>query len=277
MGIGFIPFDKVQVSGLANTTVDPTYFYQVKDTPFGGTLPLMVNHLRVFNDGASYYRVKIDGVVRMDSWTDEKWNNTQYVPVTTGPQNVGGNPGYYPVHPLSELFLWMNPSLGMLADSTNLTNALHNIVIEFTNGFGAVIETATPLTILVNNQSCKAAVSPPMLNGASADPTCGVLKYVAKNNDLVQMAFTASHPANFATFAFQLIKGVNTIALPPPPSSGPVSVAVSPMADTVAHLLGTCNVAGFGEWLYVWATANNGWSRQSQYDASAAVAFVLSP
>ena len=56
-----------------------------------------------------------------------------------------------------------------------------------------------------------------------------------------------------------------------------VSAAVSPMADTVAHLPGTCNVAGFGEWLYVWATANNGWSRQSQYDASAAVAFVLSP
>jgi hypothetical protein len=25
----------VKVSGLADTTVDPTYFYQVKDTPFG--------------------------------------------------------------------------------------------------------------------------------------------------------------------------------------------------------------------------------------------------
>ena len=52
MGIGFIPFDKVKPSGLADTTVDPTYFYQVKNTPFGGTLPLMVNHLRAFNDGA---------------------------------------------------------------------------------------------------------------------------------------------------------------------------------------------------------------------------------
>ena len=277
MGIGFIPFDKVQASGLADTSGDPTYFYQVKQTPFGGTLPLMVNHLRAFNDGASYYRVKIDGVVRMDSWTDEKWNGLQYVPATTGPQNVGGNPGYYPVHPLSELFLWMNPSLGMLADSTNLTNALHTIVIEFTNGAGAVIETSTPLTILVNNQSCSATLSTPMLNGASADPICGVLKYVAKNADMVTMAFTASHPANFATFSFNLIKGVNAITLPPPPSSGPVSAAVSPMGDTVAHLLGACTVAGFGEWLYVWATANNGWSRQGQYDASAAVAFVLAP
>jgi hypothetical protein len=278
MGIGFIPFDKVKPTGLADTTVDPTYFYQVKDTPFGGTLPIMVNHLRAFNDGDVYYRVKVDGVVRMDAWTDEKWNGTQYVAQMTGPQNVGGNPGYYPVHTLSDLFLWLNPSLGMLMDSTNLTNALHTISIEFTDGAGVVKETSTPLVIMVNNQSCSATVATPVLNGASADPTCGVLKYAAKNNDLVHMAFTATHPANFATFAFQLIKGVNVVAVPaPPPSSGPVSTAGSPMNATVAFLLGTCNVAGFGEWVYVWATANNGWSRQSQYDASAAIAFVLSP
>ncbi len=209
MGIGFIPFDKVKPSGLADTTVDPTYFYQVKDTPFGGTLPLMVNHLRAFNDGASYYRVKVDGALRMDSWTDERWNGFQYVPQTTGPVNVGGNPGYFPVHSLSELFLWMNPSLGMLMNSTNLTNGLHTIGIEFTNGAGVVLENSTPLTILVNNQSCSATIATPMLNGSSADPTCGTLKYAAKNNDPVIMAFTASHPANFGTFQFSLIKGVN--------------------------------------------------------------------
>ena len=41
--------------------------------------------------------------------------------------------------------------------------------------------------------------------------------------------------------------------------------------------MGPCTVAGFAEYLYVAATANNGWGRQSQYDASAAVAFVLAP
>jgi hypothetical protein len=45
----------------------------------------------------------------------------------------------------------------------------------------------------------------------------------------------------------------------------------------VAHLLGSCNVAGFAEYVYVWATINNGWWRQGQYDASAAIAFVLAP
>lgn len=278
MGIGFIPFDKVKPSGLADTTVDPTYFYQVKDTPFGGTLPLMVNFLRAFNDGAAYYRVRVDGAVRSDSWTDEKWNGTQYVPQTTGPVNVAGNPGYYPVHPLSELFLWMNPSLGSLMDSSNLSNGLHTILIEFVNGAGGLIETSTPLTILVNNQSCVATLATPILLGASADPVCGLLHYVAKNNNPVTMAFTASQPHNFATFSFELVKGVNPVTLPAvPPTSGPVSAAVSPFTDTVALLLGTCNVAGFAEHLYVAATINNGWSRQSQYDASALIAFVLAP
>jgi hypothetical protein len=277
MGIGFIPFDKVQASGLADTTGGgpPPYFYQVKDTPFGGTLPLMVNHLRAFNDGAAYYRVKVDGVVRTDSWTDEKWNGTQYVPQTTGPTLVAGQPGYYPVHSLSELFLWMNPSLGSLMDSTNLSHGLHTIVLEFINGAGGLVETSTPLKILVNNQSCVATIAAPVLNGQSADGDCGFLQYAAKNSDVVTMAFSASHPQNFATFAFTLVKGVN--GLTPPSVSGPVSAAVSPITDTVAHLMGPCNVAGFAEYVSVWAMANNGWGRQSQYDASALIAFVLAP
>ena len=49
MGFGFIPFDKViqppgPNEGLADTTVPPVYFYPVKDTPFGGTLPIMINY-----------------------------------------------------------------------------------------------------------------------------------------------------------------------------------------------------------------------------------------
>ncbi|MDE2366033.1 MAG: hypothetical protein KGM95_03775, partial [Betaproteobacteria bacterium] len=167
MGIGFIPFDKVQPSGLATT--DPGYFYPVTNVPFGGALPLMVNHQRAANDGAVYYRVKVDGVLRSDSWSDYRWNGTQYVLQTIGPVNVSAQPDYYPVHPVSELFLWMNPSLGMLMDSTNLTNGLHTIVVEFSNGVGTVIETSTPLTIMVNNQRCAAAISAPTLNNTPAD------------------------------------------------------------------------------------------------------------
>ncbi|MEJ8848500.1 hypothetical protein [Variovorax rhizosphaerae] len=270
MGIGFIPFDKVQASGLATT--DPGYFFPVTNVPFGGTLPLMINFQRAANNGAKYYRVKIDGVLRNDAWTDYKWNGTTYVLQTIGPVNVGSNPNFYPVHPIAELFLWMNPSLGMLTNSTNLSNGLHTITVEFTTSTGAVIESSTPLTIMVNNQSCSAALAAPTISGVGADTVCGLLHYGVKTNpNPVTMALTATHPANYATWSFSLIKGVNQLLA----VGGPVPAPAAPVTITVAAALGTCDVAGFAEYLYVATTINNGWGRQSQYDASAAFAFVL--
>jgi hypothetical protein len=281
MGIGFIPFDRVTAAGLADTTVDPSYFYQVKNTPFGGTLPLMVNHLRAFNDGAAYYRVKVDGVVRSDTWTDEKWNGFEYVAQTIAPGNVAGTPGYYPVRPVSEVFLYLNPALGDLLDSRNLSNGLHTIQLEFVNSAGTLLETSTALSIRVDNNHCVATISVPTFRGTSANATCGVLNYGTTTTDLVSMPFTASHPNGFATFSFSLIRGVNAVALPAgpghPPTSGPVSSVVSPITDGVSAMLGGCSVAGFAELVYVAALTNNGWGRQSQYDASAAIAFVLAP
>ncbi len=278
MGIGFIPFDKVTGTGLADTTVDPTYFFQVNKVPFAGTLPLMVNHFRAHNDGARYYRVKVDGVVHTDPWTDERWNGLQYVAQTTSTTTVGGAPGYYPVRPINELFLWMNPSLGDLLSTAGLSNALHTIRIEFVNAGGTLLETSTPLAIRVDNNQCIATVGTPELHGNTADTQCGLLHYGTKNTDLVSLPFSVSHPNGFATFSISLIKGVNAVALPAaPPTSGPVSTAVSPITATVTDLMGKCDIAGFGEWVYVAATATNGWGRQSQYDASAAVAFVLAP
>jgi hypothetical protein len=278
MGIGFVPFDKITAGGLANTSVDPSYFFQVHNVPFGGTLPLMVNHFRAYNDGARFYRVKVDGVVHTDPWTDERWNGVHYVAVTTSTTTVGGASGYYKVRPVNELFLWMNPSLGDLLGTAGLSNGLHTLVIEFVNAGGTLLETSTPLTIRVDNNPCTAWVGTPQVHGTTADPTCGLLHYGTKNADPVSMPFAVGHPNGFATFSFSLIKGVNPVALPAaPPTSGPVGAAASPITATIADLMGKCDVAGFGEWVYVAASATNGWGRQSQYDASAAVAFVLAP
>ena len=278
MGIGFVPFDKITAGGLADTTVDPSYFFQVHNVPFAGTLPLMVNHFRAYNDGARFYRVKVDGVTHTDPWTDEKWNGVHYVAVTTSTTTVGGAAGYYPVRPISELFLWMNPSLGDLLSTLGLSNGLHTIVIEFVNAGGTLIETSTPLTIHVDNNQCTATVATPSVHGNTADPDCGLLHYGTKNTDLVSMPFTVGHPNGFATFSFTLIKGVNAVSLPAaPPTSGPVGSAVSPITASIVDLMGKCDVAGFAEYIYVAASATNGWGRQSQYDASAAIAFVLAP
>jgi hypothetical protein len=290
MGIGFIPFDKVitvagPTQGLADTTVDPTYFYQVKDTPFGGALPLTLNYMRALNDGAAYYRVFVQnaslGFVLQDvTWIDEHWNGFEFVPVTTGPRNVGGQPGFFPTRALSDLFLWLNPSLGGFVQSTGLPNGLNTIWIEFVDGAGNFKEWATPLTILVDNNHCTATLAPPTVHNVGAEPTCGLLHYGTKDASPVSMPFTASHPNNFATFNFVLVKGVNELTLPPLPIVGdPVSAApgLSPVVETVANLLGSCNIAAFAEDVYVFASANNGWGRQSQYDAEALIAYVLAP
>jgi hypothetical protein len=290
MGFGFIPFDKViqaagPTEGLADTTVPPGYFYQVKNTPFGGTLPIMINHPAATALGATHYRIKVDGVVRFDSWTDEKWNGVMFTPETVSPVAVNFQPGFYPVRPSP--FLYMNPSLGSLMDSTGLSNTVHTLVVEFVRPnpipFAVspiVLSTTPPVKFRVDNNPCRGVLAAPKV-GANVADACGILRYVAPG-DTVSMQFTASHPNNFADYSFGLIRGHNN---PPPPviagaTSGQVSPATIPrtITGTVAGLLGPCTAGGmaaFAESLYVAARANNGWSRQSQYDASDLQAFTL--
>ncbi|MEO6802632.1 MAG: hypothetical protein ABI197_05220 [Granulicella sp.] len=284
MGIGFIPFDKiVPATGLANTTVDPNLPLQVLNVPFGGTLPLMVNHATAYADGAAYYRVLVYTTPALTTLelidtspvSDEKWNGTTYANVTTNTVTIAGKPGYLPVHPLSDLPLWYTPTLGAFLDTTALPNGKNTISVEFINAVGGAIATTPPLTILVDNNVCSAGIGQPTLGGSAADTTCGLLHYTGKMPPQVVMPFTASHPNGFATFSFSLIKGVNTLT--PPSTSGPVSAVVSPVIGALPTLLGSCTIAGFAEYVYVAASATNGWGRQSEYDASAAIAFVLAP
>lgn len=290
MGIGFIPFDKVvQVpgsnEGLADTTVPPGYFYQVKDTPFGGTLPIMINYPAASAIGATHYRIKVDGVIRFDSWTDEKWNGVMFAPETISPVAVNFQPGFYPVR--STPFLYVNPSLGSLMDSTGLSNAVHTLVVEFVipNPLPfftspIVLSTTPALKFRVDNNPCKGVLAAPKVAGNVADP-CGILRYALPTNT-VTLSFVAAHPNNFADYSFGLIRGHNN---PPAPviagaTNGPVSPATNPetITGTVTGLLGPCvagGMAAFAESLYVAARANSGWSRQSQYDASDLLAFAL--
>jgi hypothetical protein len=272
MEIGFIPYTDILANGLADTSSDPGAHYPVKNVPFGGTLPLMINHERAANDGARYYRINIDGVVRMDTWTDDKWNGTTFVSQTMTHLVINSQPGYYPVRQISDLLLWLHPALGILTDSTNLANGLHTIEAEFINSNGQLIETSDAVTIHVDNSHCSAALATPTLDGHAADPGCGLLHYTNANSLPVSMPLTASHPNGFGTYSFQVVKGVNQII----GVGGPVP-ALSPVTSPASTMLGSCTIAGFGEYLYVAATANNGWSRQSQYDASSAIAFVLAP
>jgi len=285
MGIGQIPANYVNsATGLATTPSGSPY--QVTDAPFGGTMPIMVNYQSAYNAGARFYQVEVDSVVQTGSWTIYYWNGTTTTLITVPSTTQGSSSGCYPVHPVSTLFDYQPPSLGYELDSTALSNGLHTISLQFLDASGNKMTpslVSLPLVVEVNNQQCVAVLQAPALNTtpATVADTCGVMHYGTNTTSTLDLAFTASQPANYATYAVGLIRGVTSLGPPLLPAlpSGPVTgaPAASPLspAPSVSNLLGSCPTAGFAAEVNVYATMTNGNGRQSQYDAEALIAFVL--
>ena len=213
--IGFIPFDWITAAGLGNTTAfDPSYFYPVTNVPFGGSLPVMINFLRAGLDGASFYQVKVDGNLRLDQFNTAKWDGTEYAPATFGPQMLGGNPGYYPVPSISDLMLYIQPLPGCYLDSTSLASAqTHTITVEFFDATGTAIESATPLTIYVDNNPCFVSLAQAAIGASSATTDCGFLAYnpLTTSTDDVTIVYTAGQPEGFANWSFSVTKAGTSI------------------------------------------------------------------
>src|SRR5690242_19122134 len=131
LGIGFVPADAVHLpGGYADTSMDPSYFFQVKNAPFGGTLPLMINHDRARNMGANFYKVQISPaggapVEVNQPYSDYRWNAAlnRFELVTQVPVN-----GFYPLHATGEI--WLNYWLGLLLNTGGLPNGPTTIDIK---------------------------------------------------------------------------------------------------------------------------------------------------
>ena len=274
--IGFVPFDWID-AGLADTTShDPSYFFQVQGAPFGGSLPVMVNFARAALDGAAFYRVSVDGNVRVDQFHTAKWDGTAYQPVVVGTQSVSGAPGFYAVPSIADLLLFVQPLPGCYLDSTNLTDgSLHQIDVEFFDAAGNHIESATPLHILVDNRPCSVTLAPAAIGTTTATTNCGYLQYHpgAILPEVLTIPYTASQPGNFATWSFSLRKAANVVAS----DGGAVPGPTAPFAELVSTALDGCTVAAFAVQVSAAASATTGWGRCSQYDRSATEAFALAP
>ena len=136
LGIGFVPADAIHLpNGFADTTMDPTYFFQVKDCPFGGTLPLMINWQAARSAGANFYQVWVNGALVTSSFGDYLWSVAlnEFELITTVPQN-----GYYPLRSAGQI--WLNNWLGLLLDTTGNPNALNNISIKLFSAESAASE-----------------------------------------------------------------------------------------------------------------------------------------
>jgi hypothetical protein len=272
-GVGYVPWNLINGAGKADTTTQPAYPFQFpKDSPFGGTLPILIDHHRAWDAGIVYYKVLIDGAPRFDTWNDLVMNpaNGKYEIIELQSANATG---FYKVHNPSKVYY--NSDLGCLLNSLGLANGLHQLKVEFYNAghiLVPVLGGSNPL--LVNNQSCVASMDLPTINGKPADPNCGYLKYTDTGN-VVALHWVASHPQGFGTYSFAIIKGANSFY----GESGVLAPGTSHVGNytkTVGDMLGACpGVAAFAESLYVYSTVINGVGRQSQYDASAWIAFCL--
>ncbi len=280
MGIGLVPWNLITAAGRADTTTQPVYPYQfTKDAPFGGSLSLQVNHALAWLDTVSYYRVLVDGAPRLDTWWDLKLNiaNGKYeIPVQSLPKTVAGKAGCYAVHKPGDWY--MNANLGLYMDSSTLSDGLHSFTLDFINSAGTVLVSHTQ-SVLIDNHHCAAMVEMPSVNGISATTECGMLQFTDRSQH-VQIVYVASHPIpEFATFSWRLCKAGKGVVPGVPECSvdGNASLAPFLFDKDVDTLLGTCPSAAYYAAVYVYAKTINGISRQSQYDASTAVAFALTP
>ena len=283
-GIGWVPASWVdQTTGLASTTShDPSYTYQVENAPFGGSLPVMVNFAEASALAAKYYRVTVDGT---DVRTDVFYGAVNGVPATNAPVSIGSNPGYYPVFTAAAAEQWLPSLPGCYLDSTNLASGqIHTITVDFYDKTGTtILGSAKPLKIYVDNNPCTAALKAATLNGTITATVCGYLSYPT-NSENVTIPYLAAQPEGNATFSVSLYRGVTPVTGALSGTiAGAVTSTVANLGATVQELMNyqantpPCTTAAFAAYLYVAATAQTGWWRCSEFDASAAEAFMLVP
>jgi len=144
---------------------------------------------------------------------------------------------------------------------------------DFTNAPGANIDAQGNLVfrIRVDNNPTTALLPAVHAGGNPADD-CGMLHYTS-GGQTVSIDYVATHPNSFLDWSLSVSRGLHGVVAS---LGGHVSSANPDHFDnTASTLVGTCTQAAFAVNLYCAARAVDGYSRQSQYDRSATIAFAL--
>jgi hypothetical protein len=258
--------------------MDKDYFFQVKDCPFGGALPLMINWPEARKMKANYYQVFITPfggtkVQVTQPFSDYLWNVNHFDLVPTVP-DAGG---FYKLRAAGET--WLNNWLGLLLDTTGQPNGLNTISIKLFSAAksgsevgskkegrfaNVMIDNTMPVAILEQilhqpgNQvvdACaivntglptftfKVAASAPQSHLRGWDLTA----YWGDNKSKP----VAADNYNNHISSSRLWSGVTSVAVPPPPPTSPWDATV-PGDQTSKH----CAHSFF---LTAWDRVINGW------------------
>jgi hypothetical protein len=279
LGIGFVPADTVHLpGGYADTSMDPTYFYQVKTCPFGGTLPLLVNWQTAHAGGANFYQIFTTApggtpVMVTQPFTDYLWSPTlnQFEAVTTVPVN-----GFYPLRTAPQI--WLNNWLGALLDTTGQPNGLNKIAIKLFSAESTASEIGNDAqagrfaTLMIDN-----TVPTAIINSILQEPgnvpinTCAIVTTGAPTFNFNITASASAHLLAWSlssawgdnqskavasdSYSNHLIAsgiwtGITSAVVPPPgPSPWNATVAGDPTSTHCAHSF----------YLAAWDRVINGW------------------
>jgi hypothetical protein len=272
LGIGFVPNDATHLpNGYADTSMDPAYFFQVKDCPFGGTLPLMINWQHARAMGANYYQVFIGGVQVTQPFTDYLWSVplNAFEAVTTAP--VGG---YYLLRSAGQI--WLNFWLGLLLDTTGQPNALNTISIKLFSAqnpateIGHATDAGRFAALMIDNTVPTANLLQILHSGVPV-ATCDIVTTLPHTFTFQITASAPRHLLGWNLYAYwgdnqaalvtsdaysnhitptRIWTGVTSTVVPPPgPTPWDASVAGDPTSIHCAHTL----------WLSAWDRVINGW------------------
>jgi hypothetical protein len=127
--------------------------------------------------------------------------------------------------------------------------------------------------VLIDNQDTSASIDSVSAAGHTADK-CGMLHYKEADDD-VAISFHATHPNDYLTWSLGVSLGFYGGVASESGSSSSPPEPENPLVRDAGELLHGCTNGAFAVNLYTAATATDGYSRQSQYDRSASVAFAL--
>jgi len=222
LGVGNVPSTKI-VDGYATT--DPGYFFQVKDSPFGGTLNILGNLSNFKSLGATHYRVLVsyEGGAAAPlalSWNTYKWNTTtsqfDLTPVSPIPgDNRYEIPPEYPAHaerwfPAFLMMQWPSGSNGLYTFSVEIFKKTGATFTDLTSS----LTSGNSMTLLVDNSGFNTDVVAIRQHGSSTPlSVCAIVTTGTSKFDVEVTAYDPNqHLLSYGVTALFGRNGSSTVA-----------------------------------------------------------------
>ena len=211
LGVGHVPSTKIDADGYATT--DPGYFFQVKDSPFGGTLNILGNLSHFKALGATHYRVWVTYAGTPTplglSWNTYHWNavKSQFdltavssspgpAVVPPGPEPLYEIPADYPAHaerwyPSFLMMRWPSGSNGLY---TFRVEIFKRVGATWTDLTSALPASGNRLKVLIDNSGFNADVVAIRQHGtATIIHACDIVSSGTHTFDLQVTAYDPNH------------------------------------------------------------------------------------